>query len=194
MSATTPAATDATAGEEFCRTCGAHLDADQEWCLECGTARTVIRRAPSWRAPLAVLGLVLAAAVAAIVVALVDLSGTAPTVTRTVTVHAPAATPPAAAPLTIASWPPGESGWTVVLSRAADAATADTTARQLAAAGVSGIGVLNTNEHPRLKPDEWLVFAGRYPDQSGAEAAAAALARRGHPPFTVVEVAGPGGI
>ena len=32
-----------------CAACGATLEPDQEWCVECGTARTVLHRPPDWR-------------------------------------------------------------------------------------------------------------------------------------------------
>lgn len=38
-----------------CRQCGAMLRDGQEWCLECGAANTVIRRAPDWRIAAAVM-------------------------------------------------------------------------------------------------------------------------------------------
>jgi RNA polymerase subunit RPABC4/transcription elongation factor Spt4 len=48
---------------EACQACGAALAADQEWCLECGVARTAIQAPPDWR-----LGVAIVLAVVAIVV------------------------------------------------------------------------------------------------------------------------------
>jgi predicted nucleic acid-binding Zn ribbon protein len=48
---------------EHCQACGAALAADQEWCLECGVARTAIQTPPDWR-----LGVAIVLAVVAIVV------------------------------------------------------------------------------------------------------------------------------
>jgi hypothetical protein len=53
---------------ERCSSCGAWLAEDQEWCLECGAARTRIQPAPDWRIGVAiVIGVI---AVVAVVVAL----------------------------------------------------------------------------------------------------------------------------
>ena len=49
---------------ERCAACGSPVEGDQEWCLECGAARTLIHRAPDWRIPVAI---VLAVAVLVIV-------------------------------------------------------------------------------------------------------------------------------
>jgi len=46
------------------------LRSDQEWCLECGAARTVIRRAPDWRVAAAVIAAVIVLVVIALVIAL----------------------------------------------------------------------------------------------------------------------------
>ena len=52
-----------------CPACGAALEADQEWCLECGAAVTQIHAPPDWKIGLAiVLGVI---AVVAIVAAIV---------------------------------------------------------------------------------------------------------------------------
>lgn len=56
--------------QELCAGCGAVLAADQEWCLECGAARTAIGQPPDWRIGAGVVLLVVVLAVAALVVAL----------------------------------------------------------------------------------------------------------------------------
>lgn len=53
-----------------CRQCGMSLAADQEWCLECGTANTVIRKAPDWRVAAATVSLLVLIALVAFVAAL----------------------------------------------------------------------------------------------------------------------------
>jgi len=60
--ASAPAEPAAAAGEH-CPACGAAMASDQEWCLECGVARTMIRTPPDWR-----LGVAIVLAVVAIVV------------------------------------------------------------------------------------------------------------------------------
>ena len=47
-------------GGEFCPACGKPVAEDQEWCLECGAARTIIRRAPDPRVGLAIVVAVVA--------------------------------------------------------------------------------------------------------------------------------------
>jgi uncharacterized OB-fold protein len=59
---------------ERCQACGAAVASDQEWCLECGAARTGLRRPPDWRVPAAVIAVVIALAVIALLIALVSLS------------------------------------------------------------------------------------------------------------------------
>ena len=56
-----------------CAGCGAGLAAGQEWCVECGAARTVLHPAPDWRVPVVVIGVVVVAVLIAAVIALVSL-------------------------------------------------------------------------------------------------------------------------
>jgi hypothetical protein len=57
-----------------CRSCGNPLAEGQEWCLDCGAARTLLRPPPDWRLPVALLvGLaVLVAVGVVVVVSLID--------------------------------------------------------------------------------------------------------------------------
>lgn len=57
-----------------CQRCGAGVEHDQEWCLECGAARTVIHRPPEWRIPVAVVTVVVALVLIAFLIALINLS------------------------------------------------------------------------------------------------------------------------
>ena len=59
---------------EHCASCGAALAEDQEWCLECGAARTLLHRPPSWRIPLVIAAMVVALVVIGLLIALVSLS------------------------------------------------------------------------------------------------------------------------
>jgi hypothetical protein len=59
---------------ERCQACGGALARDQEWCLECGAARTLLRRPPEWRVPVAIIAAVIALVVVALLIALVSLS------------------------------------------------------------------------------------------------------------------------
>lgn len=53
--ATREATREPEEGLERCLVCGGPLAEDQEWCLECGAARTVIHRPPDWRVGLAIM-------------------------------------------------------------------------------------------------------------------------------------------
>ena len=57
-----------TIGPEGCPACGAELAADQEWCLECGAARTAIQAPPDWRIGLAIMLAVVAVVVLVVVI------------------------------------------------------------------------------------------------------------------------------
>jgi hypothetical protein len=93
-----------------CPRCGADVAADQDWCLTCGTAaRTVIAPPPNWRAPIALLAVVVLLCGVAIAWALVALTdndadvtaATAPpTTTAATTTVAPTTAPAPAAPAT----------------------------------------------------------------------------------------------
>jgi hypothetical protein len=68
------AAPEETSGVR-CERCGAALVDDQEWCFQCGAARTVIHRPPDWRVPVAVLATVVLLVLAAFAIALIELAG-----------------------------------------------------------------------------------------------------------------------
>jgi SPOR domain len=172
-----------------CAHCSSALARDQEWCLECGTARTIIHRPPDWRIPVAIVGTVVLLALLALAIALVNLSsvansGASATVTRTARSAAPVG--PA-----ISAWPVGLPGWTVVLATRRDPAAARATATRIAAAGIS-VGVLDTSQHPALEPGQWLVFSGRYPTRAAAAAQAGALLAKGETGARARLVARPG--
>lgn len=78
-------------GGERCPNCDAPVQPDQDWCLQCGSAlHTRIAQTPNWRAPLAIIGAVLALAAAGIAVAFIELSDDAEQVAAT---PPPTATP-----------------------------------------------------------------------------------------------------
>ena len=61
--------------ERRCPRCDARLSAEQEWCLECGAAvGTRIAEPRGWRVSLAVVGVLLALALIAVVLAIAELS------------------------------------------------------------------------------------------------------------------------
>ena len=70
MSAEPPQEPPAPTGPTPCPRCGAPVEADQDWCLNCGTAVTTeVAGAPAWRAPIAIVGAVLVVAAIAGLVA-----------------------------------------------------------------------------------------------------------------------------
>jgi hypothetical protein len=85
----------------------------------------------------------------------------------------------------------GLSGWTVVLATSTTEAEAEATAQEIASSGIQ-VGVLDSSQHPRLKPGQWLVFTGRYPTEAVAEQAVAALQPIGHPQAVARLVGRPG--
>lgn len=64
----------ASASARQCPRCHAELADDQEWCLECGTAITVVQTAPDWRVPVVIVAFVVAIALAAYFIALSSIS------------------------------------------------------------------------------------------------------------------------
>jgi len=186
---TAPPARTREQAETLCPQCGAELAEDQEWCLECGGARTLIHHGPDWRVPLAVIGTVIVLAIGGFVVALVSISNdsghAAAAVTTTVTSQAASSTPTPATATTasgstanIPGWPPGLGGWTVVLASTHKRAAAYADARRAAGHGIE-VGVLDSSQHPRLAPGYWVVFSGRYPTRAAALSASSQLVSLG---------------
>ena len=92
-----PPATHASTSDA-CPLCGAPLDPEQDWCLNCGAAaRTRLAATPNWRAPAATVAVIAVLALGVLAAALVKLAGgsgssTSPPVTTTVTTPAAATT------------------------------------------------------------------------------------------------------
>lgn len=197
MSATETPSPPAQA-ERRCPQCGAHLSAEQEWCLECGAAvGTRVAEPRGWRVPLAVVGALLALALIALVLALVELSKPAeqivavpqtPTPGASATPAQPQNTPPpeeggvptttatpapeAQAPTAkLATWPQGKTAWTIVLNSSGTKDDADRLAGELATKGVPAVGVIDSNDFESLGPDSFVVFSGQYDSRALAEEA-----------------------
>jgi hypothetical protein len=194
-----------------CPRCGANLAPDQDWCLECGAAATTrILRPPSWKLAAAIVVGVVAAVVVALVIVVNALSGDADRAAAT-PARAPAVTTPAkpapapaatastaaatpttasapAAGGTIASWPRGKVGWTVVLATTSSRPAAERRARDLIAKGVKA-GVLDTS---RFNIDasgaSFVVFTGRFPSQDAAVSAEGRLRSRAPASVFVAQV------
>jgi hypothetical protein len=182
-----PRAEDAPAGEaapeQACAACGAAMVEDQEWCLQCGTRRTLIRRPPDWRIGAAVIATVVLLALVGFGIAMVNLSSTASTGASSA-----GGGSAAAAPTAIAGWPAGATGWTVVLAGRRTQAAADQEAQRLTAAGVP-VGVLSTDQHPGLRPGFWDVYSGRYASEAQAAGAMERLRAQGQARARVKRIA-----
>jgi septal ring-binding cell division protein DamX len=172
-----------------CPRCGSELTPQQEWCLQCGAdVSSTIAAPPSWRGPVALVGGLLLVALAALVLALVELAGNpeqvsqapAPTATpapTTTTVPTPESTtiPPAtddgtATTPEIADWPAGKDAWTVVLEASSTRDAAEARASELAQQGIP-VGILESDQYPTLEPGKFVVFSGQYDSQRAAEQA-----------------------
>jgi hypothetical protein len=93
--------------------------------------------------------------------------------------HGSTASSPIAKP---GAWPVGTSGWTVVITTLAKKRHPRAAAERRAAA-VQAPGlvarVLDSSQHPKLRPSVWIVYVGRYPTRARAERAARQLAAAG---------------
>jgi SPOR domain len=67
-----------------------------------------------------------------------------------------------------AEWPASKTGWTVVLASDTSESDARDKAEDFAADGISGVGVLDSDDFPSLRGGFWVVFAGQYDSQSEA--------------------------
>ena len=168
--------------ERRCPRCGAQLSSDQEWCLDCGAAVATDIAAPrGWRAPVAVVATLLALALIALVLAIVELAGDAEQVsevpgtpTPAPTAAPPAATPsptatPSVAPADLAEWPEGQTAWTVIINSSGTRDDAERLASELDAKGVPELGILDSNDFESLGPDSFVVFSGQFDSRAEAE-------------------------
>jgi hypothetical protein len=175
-----------------CPRCGNELTPDQEWCLNCGAdVGSTIAPPPSSRGPIALVLALLAIAVVALVLALVELAGNAEQVkeepvAQTPTPAAVAPTPTSTAtPITIppatdngnttgtpeiADWPDGKDAWTVVLESSATQTAAQSRGKELAGQGVP-VGILNSDGYSSIEPGRWVVFSGQYDTKRAADQA-----------------------
>ncbi len=174
-----------------CENCGSPLRDDQEWCLECGTAQTLIHRPPDWRIAAAIVGTVVTLVIAGFAIALINLSAnanrtaaavatTATTTSTTTATTAAASASPTHGASAFPDWPAGLPGWTVVLFTGTSRPPAVIAARQMTKAGLH-VGILSTSQHPStsMRPGHFAVYTGRYPTMSGAQTRATALHHRG---------------
>jgi hypothetical protein len=112
-------------------------------------------------------------------------TGTLPTPPEP-TVSAPTKTTPAPkpnpAPAALAEWPPGKSGYTVVLESvptSAGRAFAVARAKRARAAGLGSVGVLDSSNYSSFHPGYYVVFAGIYGSPGDAAQAVGTAHARG---------------
>ena len=67
-----------------------------------------------------------------------------------------------------AEWPASKTGWTVVLASDTSESQAREKAEDFADDGISGVGVLDSDDFSSLRGGFWVVFAGQYDSQSEA--------------------------
>jgi hypothetical protein len=108
---------------------------------------------------------------------------TAPATTTAATATQPAPTTPARPRGQLVPWPDGRSGWTIVLSslpKAGGRAAAIANAREATNAGLTDVGVIDSDLYSSLHPDYWVVFAGIYETQTEANRALSAARAAGY--------------
>src|SRR5262245_61612086 len=79
--------------------------------------------------------------------------------------------PPPPPPQELIEWPPGQNGWTIVLVSAPQSSGRAAAAREgqkAIDAGLTDVGVLNSDEFSSLHPGYFVVFSGIYDSQSEA--------------------------
>jgi hypothetical protein len=99
----------------------------------------------------------------------------------TPTTTTPTPTPHPSAP---GAWPPGKSGYTIVLESipvSAGRAFAAARARTARRAGLPRVGVLDSSAYPSLHPGYYVVFSGIYASSAQASAALPAAHAAGFP-------------
>ncbi|HXV02289.1 MAG TPA: hypothetical protein VFP24_01835 [Gaiellaceae bacterium] len=112
---------------------------------------------------------------------------TAPTQTTPTVPTAPTRTTPTTPQpprtRTLAAWPKGRTGWTLVLASlpaSAGRKAAVGKARQALDAGLTQVGVLDSSNFSSLHPGYFVVFSGTYDSLSEAQDAASRAAQKGY--------------
>jgi hypothetical protein len=108
---------------------------------------------------------------------------TAPSGTTAPTTGQPGEKPSAPLP-SLRVWPPGRSGWTVVLQslpKTSGRAFALAQARAAEHSGVKGLGIIDSSEFSSLHPGYYLLFSGVYDTLDDANAAVTTARSHGYP-------------
>lgn len=167
-----------------CPRCSEPAAQGQEYCLTCG-ARLVAPSAASsgigsrwWARVLVAAVVALAGAAAAIAATGNDATRVELTTAVGGFVTAPQAetleTPTDGGPTSVADWPSGTDGWTVVLAsypQTGGRKVATARARKARAQGLPQVGVLDSSRYASLRPGYWVVFSGIYATEAEATSA-----------------------
>lgn len=168
-----------TTVERHCPRCDARLSAEQEWCLNCGAAvGTRIAGPRGWRASVAIVGVLLALALIAVVLAIVELSRDAEGVQEVAGTPTPAASaaPPEATPAPGAEG--GETPTPVATPSPTPSASPESSGGTSASPGLA--------EWPEGKT-AWTVVLNSSGSQEDAERLAGELAAKGVPDVGVID-------
>jgi cell division septation protein DedD len=105
---------------------------------------------------------------------------TAPTTTAPTTTDTTPTTPttPTGGAGTLTTWPPGKSGWTVLLITTSNKQEAEKTAGNAAKKSISA-GILDSNDYKGFQKDSWVAFMGQYDTKAAAKRAAKAYKDKG---------------
>ena len=164
--------------ERRCPRCDARLSAEQEWCLNCGAAvGTRIAGPRGWRASVAIVGVLLALALIAVVLAIVELSKDAEGVQEVAGTPTPAQTvAPEATPAPGAEG--GETPTPVATPSPTPSASPESSGGTSASPGLA--------EWPEGKT-AWTVVLNSSGSQDDAERLAGELAAKGVPDVGVID-------
>jgi hypothetical protein len=165
-----------------CLRCGEAAAQGQEYCLACGARLVAPGPASSgwqWWHRALLAALVAALGTGAAVAATRGESAGAELTTAVggfVTVSGPSTLPSPTdeTPASVAVWPPGTDGWTVVLAsypQTGGRAAAEARAKQARARGLPQVGVLDSSSYASLHPGYWIVFSGIYASEAEATSA-----------------------
>jgi hypothetical protein len=168
-----------TSVERRCPRCDARLSAEQEWCLECVAAvGTRIAEPRGWRASIAVVGVLLALALIAVVLAIVELSRDAEGVQEV------AATPTPAPSVTPGATPvPGAEGGETPTPVPTPSATPSASASPESGGATASPGLTEWPEGPTA----WTVVLNTSGSREDAERLAGELAAKGVPDVGVID-------
>jgi hypothetical protein len=103
---------------------------------------------------------------------------TAPTTTSTSPTTTDTTPTGGAGAATLTTWPPGKSGWSVVLITTTNKSEAEKTATNAAKESISA-GILDSDEFEGFQKGSWVAFMGQYDTKAAAKRAAKSYQQKG---------------